>query len=296
MAGGRSDEDGAGPSAGASRPAPGTQRPRRFVPRFHWELIACGLRGHELVGTQAARVGPEHAAFVRDIDGVRWYRCLRCDSWIPLSPPDSPTVDSPPSRDEIELPLRGTALRDKFVLRLIAIDRALHFVVLGLLAVAVFLVARNERSLRDLFYRILADIQGGLGGPSQSQDGLLGELQRLFSVSQAHLYETGALIAAYAVLEAVEAVGLWLMKRWAEYLTFVATTALIPLEIYELIQGVSVLKMVALVVNLAIVLYLLWAKRLFGVRGGAKAERVERERDSGWEALDAATPAAAIRA
>jgi uncharacterized membrane protein (DUF2068 family) len=265
------------------------------VPRFHWELIACGVRGHELVGTKAAHVGPEHAPFVREIDGVRWYRCLRCDSWIPLPTPMSPTADTPPSRDQIELPLRGKALRDKVVLRLIAIDRAFHFVALGLLAAAIFLVARNESSLRDLFYRILADIQGGLGGPAQTQDGLLGELQRLFAVSQAHLFETGALVAAYAVLEGVEAVGLWLMKRWAEYLTFVATIALIPVEVYELIEGVSVLKVIALVVNVAIVLYLLWAKRLFGIRGGASAERGERARDSGWEALDAATPAAALR-
>src|SRR6188472_4294861 len=116
MAGARTDPDGAGPSAGVTRPAPGTQRPRRFVPRFHWELIACGVRGHELVGTNAARVGPEHAAFVRETDGVRWYRCLRCDSWIPLPPPASPTVAAPPTRDEIELPLRGKALRDKVVL------------------------------------------------------------------------------------------------------------------------------------------------------------------------------------
>ncbi len=294
------DEDRPSPTdsdGGRTRAIPGTQKPRRFVPKFHYELLACGFRGHELVGTDAAEVRPQDAPFVREWSGLRWYRCLRCDSWLPLPSPSKPSRRHPPAREEIELPPRGKALRDKFVLRLIAVDRALHFLVLGALAVAVFLVAKNETSLRDLFYRILADLQGGLGGPSQTPNGgLLGELQRLFAVSQTHLYETGALIAAYAVLEGVEAVGLWLMKRWAEYLTFVATTALLPLEVYELVKGVTVLKVIALVINVAIVAYLLWAKRLFGIRGGGAAEHEERERDSGWEALDAATPAAAVRA
>src|SRR5947199_1536424 len=100
-----------------SRP-PGTQRPRRFVPHFHWELLVCDVGGHELVGTDAAHVGVEHAVFVREVDGVRWYRCLRCDSWLPLPDPEAPSREEPPPRDEIELPLRGKALRDKVVLRI----------------------------------------------------------------------------------------------------------------------------------------------------------------------------------
>ena len=63
---------------------------------------------------------------------MRWHRCLRCDSWLPLDPaPDRRRATRPPDRDEIELPLRGKPLRDKIVLRLIAVNRALHFVVLG---------------------------------------------------------------------------------------------------------------------------------------------------------------------
>ena len=61
-------------------------------------------------------------------------------------------------------------------------------------------------------------------------------------------------------------------KRWAEYLTFIATSLLIPYEIYELYLRVSVLKVVAFVLNVLVVAYLLYAKRLFGVRGGHAAE------------------------
>jgi hypothetical protein len=45
-----------------------------------------------------------------------------------------------------------------------------------------------------------------------------------------------------------------------------------------------------LVINLAVVAYLLVSKRLFGLRGGGQAERSEREADTGWAALERATP------
>ena len=90
---------------------PGTQHPRRFRPRFHWELLVCGLRGHRLIGVDAERLRPEDALYVYERDGLRWYRCLRCDSWLPLTPPEHPTRDTPPPHDEIELPLRPRMLR-----------------------------------------------------------------------------------------------------------------------------------------------------------------------------------------
>jgi uncharacterized membrane protein (DUF2068 family) len=88
----------------------------------------------------------------------------------------------------------------------------------------------------------------------------------------------------------VEAFGLWWQKRWAEYLTFVATAVFLPVEIYELLDTLSPLKLITFLLNLAVVLYLLLAKRLFGLRGGAAAERAEREHDAGWPALERATP------
>ena len=71
--------------------------------------------------------------------------------------------------------------------------------------------------------------------------------------------------AVYCVLEGTEAVGLWKERRWAEYLTAVATAGFLPFEIIELSKKVSPLKVATLVVNLAILVYLIWAKRLFGV-------------------------------
>jgi uncharacterized membrane protein (DUF2068 family) len=276
----------------APRPVPGTVPPRRFVPRLHYELLVCGVRGHELVGTDAAELRPDDAVVVRQYGDVRWHRCLRCDSWLPLSPPAEPARRFPPERDELDLPLRGKALRDKVVLRLIAIDRALHFVLLGLLAAAIFLFTAHEASLKHTFYRVVTDLQGGVGGgPVQtSHTGAVHELDRLFTLHTRTLYLLGAGVAAYALLEGIEAVGLWYQRRWAEYLTFVATTVFLPLEVIELSKRVTPFKVTALIINLAVVAYLLFAKRLFGLRGGAEADRAERERDVGWEALERTAP------
>ena len=68
---------------------------------------------------------------------------------------------------------------------------------------------------------------------------------------------------AYAALESVEAVGLAMQRRWAEYLTVIATGILIPYEAYEVIRHPTVFKAGALVLNVAVVGYLTYRKRLF---------------------------------
>jgi uncharacterized membrane protein (DUF2068 family) len=245
------------------------------------------------VGVGARVVSPGDALLVEERDGLRWHRCVRCDAWVPLPLPERPTTERVPGRGDIELPLRGKALRDKIVLRVIAVDRAVHFVVLALLAVAIFAFANHETQLRDAFYRALGDVGGGETSTHATRRfGLVRELDRLFQQSPSTLRGVGLAVGAYAVLEGIEAVGLWFQQRWAEYLTFVATGLFVPLEVYELVARQSLFRIVTLVINLAVCAYLLLAKRLFGLRGGARAEREERERDTGWAALEDTAPAA----
>ena len=68
---------------------------------------------------------------------------------------------------------------------------------------------------------------------------------------------------AYAALEATEGVGLAMRRRWAEYLTVIATGILIPYEAYEVIRHPTLFKVGALALNLAVVGYLAYRKRLF---------------------------------
>lgn len=270
---------------------PGTQSPRLRRWRLQWELLVCGVRGHELVGTDTAELRSQDAILAREgAAGTRWYRCLRCDSWLVLPAPEHPGQTHPPERSEIELPLRGRPLRDKIVLRAIAVDRAFHFLVLGALGALVLVFAADRRTLHDTFYKVVADLQGGVASEQHASHGLLRDLDNAFTTSSSHLHLLGAVLFGYGAVEGIEAIGLWYQQRWAEYLTFLVTTSLLPLEIYEIVNHATPFKILAFAINVAVVVYLLVAKRLFGVRGGAAAGETEAEHDRGWAALERTSP------
>jgi uncharacterized membrane protein (DUF2068 family) len=78
-----------------------------------------------------------------------------------------------------------------------------------------------------------------------------------------HLTAFAAAALLYAGLEATEGVGLAMRRRWADYLTVLATGVFIPFELWEVAHRVTLLRTGALAVNLAIVIYLAYRKRLF---------------------------------
>ncbi|CAM5361495.1 hypothetical protein RLIN73S_02801 [Rhodanobacter lindaniclasticus] len=67
----------------------------------------------------------------------------------------------------------------------------------------------------------------------------------------------GLVALAYAALFAVEGVGLWLRKRWAQWFTVIATGLLVPLEFYEVMHRFSGTRLAVLLLNIAVVVYLL---------------------------------------
>jgi len=71
----------------------------------------------------------------------------------------------------------------------------------------------------------------------------------------------GVAAIAYAILEGAEAYGLWTRKRWGEWLTVLATSLLFIPEIWELTKSTTLLKVGALLVNIAVVAYLIWRLR-----------------------------------
>ena len=142
---------------------------------------------------------------------MRWHRCLRCDSWLPLPPPESRRARAPPDRDEIELPLRGRPLRDKIVLRLIAIDRALHFLVPRPARPSrSSLFAATTPTCATPFYRVVADLSGGVGagGPRHRRDRCTSRPAVLARQLDAAARRRRSSLV-YALVEGVEAVGLW---------------------------------------------------------------------------------------
>jgi uncharacterized membrane protein (DUF2068 family) len=86
-------------------------------------------------------------------------------------------------------------------------------------------------------------------------------IDRLHRLHASTLVITGIAALGYGALELVEGVGLWLDQLWAEYLTVIATSVLIPFEVYELIHKPSLLKAGGITVNIAIVAYLVYALR-----------------------------------
>jgi uncharacterized membrane protein (DUF2068 family) len=78
-----------------------------------------------------------------------------------------------------------------------------------------------------------------------------------------HPNAIGVAAVLYGLLEYLEAVGLLLRRRWAEYLVVLATSAFLPLEVSEVLRRATPTKAGALVVNIVIVVYLVWRKRLF---------------------------------
>ena len=67
----------------------------------------------------------------------------------------------------------------------------------------------------------------------------VGLLQHALTLSNGSLTLLAAGAAGYAVIEIVEATGLWLSRRWGEYFAMVATSLGLPLEIYDLTRKVS---------------------------------------------------------
>jgi uncharacterized membrane protein (DUF2068 family) len=81
-------------------------------------------------------------------------------------------------------------------------------------------------------------------------------LEHVLAVTPAQLRAASVGTFVYSGLLLTEGIGLLLRKRWAEYFTIITTAGLIPLEIYELAKHVTVAKIVVLVINVAIVVYL----------------------------------------
>ena len=81
-------------------------------------------------------------------------------------------------------------------------------------------------------------------------------LSRAFRVTPHQLKALSAGTFIYAALFLTEGTGLILRRRWAEYLTIITTGGLVPLEVYEISKHVTPVKIAVLIVNIAIVVYL----------------------------------------
>ena len=82
-------------------------------------------------------------------------------------------------------------------------------------------------------------------------------LEKLGAISPGQIKAASIGAFFYSGLLLTEGIGLWFERRWAEYLTVIATCSFIPLELYELARRLSEPRLAVLAINLAIVLYLI---------------------------------------
>jgi uncharacterized membrane protein (DUF2068 family) len=88
-------------------------------------------------------------------------------------------------------------------------------------------------------------------------------LQLAENMTDAQLWGIAALAMTYALLRLAEAYGLWHGRRWAQWLAALSGGIYVPVEIYELARGVTWIKIGALVLNAAVVMYMcytLWRR------------------------------------
>ncbi len=98
-------------------------------------------------------------------------------------------------------------------------------------------------------------------GLDPADNGIPRLIAKIHAISARKFEFFGAVAIAYGVLEGGEAYGLWRRRRWGEVLTVVATSLLFVPEVYEIGRNPTLLKAGALLVNIAVVAYLVMRLR-----------------------------------
>jgi uncharacterized membrane protein (DUF2068 family) len=229
-----------------------------------WNLFGCALRGHVTYEPDEPELSRRLMA---QTAGVVAWRCLRCGAFVTDGQHGrGPAASAPLIR-------RGKELRSELLLRVFAVERFLRFLIIGAAAYGVWRFRYDKAGIQRAFNNDLPAIRALYRdlGFDVNHSKLLGFIQHSFTLNPRTLLYLAIGLAVYAIIELVEAVGLWLGQRWGEYFALIATSLFLPYEIYDLTVKITWLRVAAFVVNLLLVVYLLWTKRLFGVRGGKRA-------------------------
>jgi uncharacterized membrane protein (DUF2068 family) len=246
-----------------------------------WNLRTCGRRGHVTYApTEPALRDRLHA----DTPAGEAWRCLRCGDFVPGAP-----AGAGPAQDAPEV-LRGRALRDAVILRLLALERFVKGSLVLLAAYGIYRFRANRDPVQRAFSEDLPLLRPFFNKVHYSLDdsAVVHTLRTVIEAQATTLFWVGVGLLTYGVLQWLEGIGLWLLKRWGEYFAVVATSLFIPIEIYELVERVTWVRVGALVINIAAVIYILLTKRLFGLRGGHQAYVAERHEASLLEVEQAA--------
>jgi uncharacterized membrane protein (DUF2068 family) len=260
--------------------------PNHQEKQMDWNLFGCARRGHVTYAPDEPELRDRMMASAAG--GTAW-RCLRCGAFVTGGPHSSgPAAAAPLIR-------RGAELRSELILRVFAVERFFRFLIFGLAAYGAWRFTSDRAGIQRAYDHALPAIRALYGdlGFNVSQSRLLRLIDHAFTFDSRWPTLLAIGLALYALIELVESVGLWQDKRWGEYFAVVATSIFLPLEVWDLTRGhITWLKVGALVINLLLVIYLLWARRLVGARGGKTAYEARLRSESVIEEEQAALTAA----
>ena len=256
-----------------------------------WSLFGCARKGHVTYAPDEPELRDRLMA--PTAGGTAW-RCLRCGAFVTGGQHGKVQHGSGPAA-AAPLLRRGKELRDELILRVFAVERFVRFVIFGGAAYGVWRFRYDRAGIQRAFNNDLPAIRALYRdlGFNVDHSKLLGLIQHSFTLDSRTLTYLAAGLAVYALIELLEGIGLWLGRRWGEYFAMVATSVFLPYEVYDLTVKITWLRVGALVINLLLVVYLVWTKRLFGVRGGRKAYEARLRSESYIEVEQAALSAAA---
>ncbi len=245
-----------------------------------WNLRHCSRKGHT---TYAPTEDELRARLYTETPLGEAGRGLRCGDYV-LGPPKG----SGPA-DEAPEVLRGRALRDAVILRLLAVERGGRALLILAAAYGIWRFRAHQDAVQRAFNEDLPLLRPLAEKLHYNLDesAIVHTLRSVIEARTSTLAAVAVGLLVYGLLQIVEAVGLWLLQRWGEYFAVVATSLGIPIEIYELVERVTVFRVGALVLNIAAVIYLLLTKRLFGLRGGKAAHEAARHEASLLEVEEA---------
>jgi uncharacterized membrane protein (DUF2068 family) len=238
-----------------------------------WNLRSCGRRGHVTYAPDEPDLRERLSA--QTPVGEAW-RCLRCGDFVLGAP-----AGRGPAQYAPEV-LRGRALRDAVILRLLAVERWIRGLLVLAAGYGVWRFRYHHDAVAKAFHEdlpLLRPIAEKLHYDLEDSS-IVHSIQTVIEANTSTLAWVAIGLLGYGALQLVEGTGLWLLKRWGEYFAVVATSLGLPIEIYELTEKITWLRIGALAINVAAVLYLLLTKRLFGLRGGHAAYQAEREEAS----------------
>src|ERR1700732_1147538 len=143
---------------------------------------------------------------------------------------------------------------DATVLRLIALFKLLKATTLIAVGVgALKLVHRDMGSTLDHWV--------AMSGLDPGNHWVERGIEKASNLTPAKVKGLGIVSFIYAGLFLAEGIGLWFMKRWAEWFTIIITSSLVPVEVFELYRHPSATKILVLIINVAVVIYLLYRIR-----------------------------------